>query len=501
MASSRFPEPNESVGTKEYLANQPPARHEPEALKKIRDRVVGSGRRVIVLDDDPTGTQTVHDVPVLTTWSYSELRWALEQPSPTVYVLTNSRGLEEQDAVLLNKQIAQRLSRAAADSGTGFAITSRSDSTLRGHFPAELDALSGVLRTEGEEIDGIVVCPCFLEAGRVTVDDVQWVAQADELVPAALTEFASDATFGYSSSNLANWIEEKTAGEVPAGCVLRVGLEDIRRGGPERVAGILQETSEAQPVVVNATEYADLEVFVLGLLAAEAAGKSFVYRVGPSFVRVRGGIPEKEPLRAEDLYRQRPVRGHGLVLVGSHVRQTTQQLERARRLDGLQVIELSVRRLLDQEGRDEELDRVVGFVNGKLPGADVVVYTSREVVGASGNLSGLGVGTVVSDALVEVARRVDRRLPLGFLVAKGGVTSSDVATRGLGVRRAEVAGQMMPGIVSAWILPSDSDYPGLPYVVFPGNVGGPDALAKVIETLREGGWPESAEQSEREGSL
>jgi len=495
-----IPEPTTSVATEEYLATLPPARHEPDALEKIRDRVIESGRRIIVLDDDPTGTQTVHDVPVLTTWSYSELRWALEQPSPTVYVLTNSRGLEEGEAVLLNEQIARRLSRAAADSGTDFVLTSRSDSTMRGHFPAEPNALRGVLEAEGRVIDGIIVCPCFFEAGRITAGDVQWVAQDGELVPAARTEFASDATFGYSSSNLANWIEEKTAGEVPAEDVLRVGLDDIRRAGPGRVAEILQEAGGAQPVVVNAAEYADLEVFVLGLLAAEEAGKSFVYRTGPSFVRVRGGIPEKEPLRAEDLYGNRPVRGHGLVLVGSHVGQTTRQLEGARRLDGLRFIELSVRRLLDPEGRNEELDRVVGLVNGELQGGDVVVYTSREVVGASGNLSGLEIGAAVSDALVEVARRVDRGLRLRFVVAKGGITSSDVATRGLGVRRAEVAGQMMPGIISAWILPSDSYYPGLPYIVFPGNVGGPDALAEVIETLRGGAGHEDAEENEREGS-
>ncbi|HEX5913879.1 MAG TPA: nucleotide-binding domain containing protein, partial [Rubrobacter sp.] len=50
--------------------------------------------------------------------------------------------------------------------------------------------------------------------------------------------------------------------------------------------------------------------------------------------------------------------------------------------------------------------------------------------------------------------------------------------------RAEVAGQMLPGIVSAWILPEGSTYPGLPYVVFPGNVGDEDALVKVIQKLR-----------------
>jgi uncharacterized protein YgbK (DUF1537 family) len=201
-------------------------------------------------------------------------------------------------------------------------------------------------------------------------------------------------------------------------------------------------------------------------------------------VRVRGGIPERPPLEARDLYHGYVGGKHGLVLVGSHVRQTTRQLRAAKKLDGLRTVELSVTRILDPERRTGELDRVVRLVDEMLSSADVVVYTSREVVRASGDLSGLEVGSAVSAALVDVMRRVDRELEIGFVVAKGGITSSDVLTKGLGVRRAEVAGQMLQGIVSAWILPEDSDYPGLPYVVFPGNVGDEDALAKVIQKLR-----------------
>jgi uncharacterized protein YgbK (DUF1537 family) len=82
-------------------------------------------------------------------------------------------------------------------------------------------------------------------------------------------------------------------------------------------------------------------------------------------------------------------------------------------------------------------------------------------------------------------RRVDRALPLSFVVAKGGITSSDVATKGLEVRRAEVAGPLLPpAIVPVWILPDENDFPGLPYVIFPGNVGGPGSLAQAVEILR-----------------
>jgi uncharacterized protein YgbK (DUF1537 family) len=396
-------------------------------------------------------------------------------------VLTNSRSLPEEEAAAMNREVASNLVAAAGQTGTDFVVTSRSDSTLRGHFPAETDALAQGL---GRNIDGVILCPCYLEAGRLTADDTHWVRQGEQLVPAGETEFARDASFGYSASDLRDWVEEKTAGRVKASDVVSVGLADIREGGPARVAEILSGVDGGRPVVVNAASHADLEVLVLGLLDAEEGGKRFLYRTALSFVRARGGIPEKSPLTAEELYRRRPRRGHGLVLVGSHVALTTRQLEEALKLEGVRPVELSVPRLLEEAEREEELARVAGEVNAGLAGSEVVVYTSREVVGGPGR-TGFEVGRAVSDALVEVMRRVDAEAPLAFVVAKGGITSSDVGTRGLGVRRAEVAGQMLPGIVSVWVLPEESTFPGLPYIIFAGNVGESDSLAKVIQILRE----------------
>ena len=171
------------VDEREYLASQPPARQVEGALEEIRGRIAESGRRIAVLDDDPTGVQSVHGVPVLTTWTVDDLRWALAQPSPTFYILTNSRSFPEDEAVDLNREIARNLSAAAAESGTDFDVVSRSDSTLRGHYPAETDALAAALAEGGRGPDGLIICPAFFEAGRVTVDDVHWVRQDGESGP------------------------------------------------------------------------------------------------------------------------------------------------------------------------------------------------------------------------------------------------------------------------------------------------------------------------------
>jgi uncharacterized protein YgbK (DUF1537 family) len=456
------------------------------ALEEIRRLVMQSGRRVAVFDDDPTGVQSVHGVPVLTTWTVDDLRWALTQPSPTFDILTNSRSLPEEEAVALNREIARNLSEAADETGVDFDVLSRSDSTLRGYYPAETDALAEALEEGGRGPDGLIICPAFFEAGRFTVDDVHWVRQDGELVPAGQTEFASDHSFGYRASDLKEWVEEKTRGRFRASEVQSVSLADLREGGPERVASILRGLEGGRPIVVNAVSFTDLDVFVLGLLEAETQGKRFLLRTGPSFVRTRGGITEPKVVGPEDLYRKRPKEGRGLVLVGSYVPTTTRQLEAALALDGVRGVEISVPRLLEPGGTEAELGPVVEEVNVALASSEVVVYTSRELVtaGESG-LSNFEIGAAVSGALVEVMRRVDRALPLAFVVAKGGITSSDIATKGLEVRRAEVAGPLLPpAIVPVWILPEENDFPGLPYVIFPGNVGGPDSLAQAIEILR-----------------
>ncbi len=475
-------EPVDAVPAADLLSAQPPVSRRAGALEEIQRRITERDGRLLVIDDDPTGTQSVHGVPVLTSWSEPELAAALRD-ARTVFVLTNSRSLPEREAAGLSAQITERAAAIAADAGFGLAVASRSDSTMRGHFPQEPDAVAGALEAAGQTVDGILLCPCFLEAGRVTVDDVQWVAQDERLVPSARTPYAADRSFGYGASNLRRWVEEKTRGAVRAENVLSLGLDDIRGGGPERVREILGGAVARRPVVVNATEYADLEVVVLGLLDAEAAGQAFVYRCGPSFVRVRGGIEPAPPLSAEALYGRRAPEGHGLVLVGSHVETTTRQLEQALAIDGVHARELSVARLLDPAAREDEIAAALGAIERHLPEREVILYTSRELARAEGSDQALDVGRSVSDALVELVRRLDPGLPLAFCVAKGGITSSDIGTHGFGVRRAEVAGQMLPGKISVWILPEDSAFPGLPYVIFPGNVGEPGTLAEVIERL------------------
>jgi uncharacterized protein YgbK (DUF1537 family) len=434
-----------------------------------------------VLDDDPTGSQAVHGVTVVTSADPDVLAAGLAEPGATCFVLTNTRSLPEDEAVALTREVG----RTVLGLGVPVDVVSRSDSTLRGHVVAEVEALDAVRReATGHGYDGVLLVPAYLEAGRATAGGVHWARVDGEWRPVGETEFAADATFGYAASDLRGFLEERSGGAIAAADVAALSLSDIREGGPARVAEVLRGVHGGGWVVVDATEYADLEVVVLGLLDAEAAGQTFVYRCGPSFVRVRGGIEPAPPLGADALYARRAKgSGHGLVLVGSHVETTTRQLEHALALDGVHARELAVERLLEPGTREQEIADALAAIEQHLPEREVILYTSRELARAEGSDQALDVGRSVSDALVELVQRLDPRLPLAFCVAKGGITSSDIGTRGFGVRRAEVAGQMLPGTISVWILPDDSAFPGLPYVIFPGNVGEAETLAEVIERL------------------
>jgi uncharacterized protein YgbK (DUF1537 family) len=456
----------------------PPPLEAADLEVRVRKAVVASGRKVIALDDDPTGVQTVHDAAVLARWDVASLAAELRCPEPLFFILTNSRSLPEDRAMALNRDIADNLLAASRETGVPFVIASRSDSTLRGHFPAETDALADALGG----IDGVLICPAFFEGGRVTAGDIHFVRDGERVMPAAETEFARDATFGYLARTLPEWVVEKSRGRITATDVVSLSLDVIRRGGPDGVAQRLREVRGGQPVIVNALDYADLWTVVLGLLRAEGEGKRFLYRTGASFVRARAGISARPLLSRKELLGPEALRpARGLVVVGSHVRRTTEQLERlleGRETDG---IEVSVAELLaGEDQRAAEIARVTNLAGAALAAGETpVVCTSRQLERPTG-YDELTVARTVSDSLVAIVRGIATRPD--FVIGKGGITSSDVGTRGLGANRALVLGQIRPG-VPVWRLGPESRFPDMPYVVFPGNVGDADTLADVVREL------------------
>lgn len=463
------------INTHQFLAELSPE-WPVDLLPELQQRVRVERRKIVVLDDDPTGTQTVHDVPVLTEWSVSALGAEFANDLPALFVLTNSRSLPLPDAETLNRTIGSNLRQAAQQTGRAFAVVSRSDSTLRGHFPGEVRALAEALEID---FDAWLIIPFFLEGGRYTVHNTHYVDEGGCLTPVGETPYAQDPVFGYRASNLTAWVEEKTGAKVAATEVAAISIDDIRRGGPGQVTARLLNLPHGACCVINAASYRDLEVAVAGILEAEAQGCRFLYRTAASFARVRAGIGPRSLLHKDELGELSP--GGGLVVVGSYVPKTTAQVTALFALPGVVGIEVEAALLLDHDRREREIARVARQADEALArGQNTVIYTSRTLITGDDVNSSLTIGKRISEGLVNIICAI--RVRPRYLVAKGGITASDVATQGLQVRRALVLGQILPG-VPVWQLGAESCYPGMPYVVFPGNVGGPEALVEIVARL------------------
>ena len=440
------------------------------------NRASSSARTLVVLDDDPTGTQTVRDVAVVTTWDVATLTAELCTAPACFYILTNSRSLTADTSRALHLELAANLQTASAATRRPFVVASRSDSTLRGYYPLETDTVAEILGAP----DATFLSPYFEAGGRYTLGDTHYVAEGDTLVPAAATPFARDAAFGYRSSHLPAWVEEKTGGRIRAAAVATLSLDLIRRGGPLAVAEKIRALPRGSICIVNACAPRDIEVFAAATLAAEATGSRFLYRTAAGFVAARIGQSPQQALLAPETFSV-PTRHGGLTLVGSYVPKTTTQLQSLLAPGRLNAIELSVNDLLDPARRSASLAAAIAAMNTALAaGRDTVIYTSRQLITAGDATANLAIGRSVSDALITVVQGLT--VTPRYLIAKGGITSSDTATRGLGVRRALVLGQALPG-VPVWQLGPESRFPGLGYVVFPGNVGSDTALAELVARL------------------
>jgi uncharacterized protein YgbK (DUF1537 family) len=454
-----------------------------------------SPRMLVVLDDDPTGTQSVADLPVLTRWDIEDFIWAFGQAKPAVYVLTNTRSLDAAEAAARNAEVVRNALAAAGSDGAGLRLgfVSRSDSTLRGHYPLEPDVIAAtVAEVSGEKTDGVVLVPAFPDAGRVTIGGVHYMRGTGEdagtLIPVSETEFAADATFGFANSDMAKYVEEKSQGRFAADSVIVLDLNIIRastdpQATANAIADAIAPATDSTPIVADIVTENDLRALSLGLEEAERRGKKLLYRVGPPFGRARIGQEIRTELSAAEAYAGNPPsEAGGLIVVGSHIGVTTRQLKAlTEQHSAARIVEIDVQKLLS-ESADAYLDRTVDAVVDALRGGDVIVHTSRLLIKTDSPAESLRIARTVSAAVVTVVNRTLKTFPPRFVIAKGGITSSDVAAHGLEIRHAIVRGPMLPGIVSLWE-PVDGPAKGIPYIVFAGNVGDDQSLADVTRKL------------------
>lgn len=451
----------------------------------LASQLADLNKKIIVLDDDPTGVQTVHGISVYTDWSVDSIEKGFQEENSMFFILTNSRGFTAAETKKAHMEIATNIAEVAKKQSKEFIVISRGDSTLRGHYPLETEVLKDTIEaTSNIHFDGEVIIPFFKEGGRFTVDNIHYVQYEEYLVPAGETEFAKDRTFGYTKSHLGEYVEEKSAGKFTAENTTYISLESLRSLDIEGITNQLLQVTDFNKIVVNAVDYVDVEIFVIALAKAMKSGKQFMFRSAAALTKVIGGVSDKALLTREELIQDETYHG-GLILVGSHVKKTTEQLEVLKTSEFIEFIEFNTHLVLQPEKFQEEIDRVISTTENFIrEGKTVTVYTNRERLdlGEGKKEEELKLSVKISDAVTSIVQRLTVRP--NYIVAKGGITSSDIGTKGLEVKRATVAGQIQPGI-PVWFTGEESKFPGIAYVIFPGNVGAVSTLKDTVEILNK----------------
>ena len=432
--------------------------------------------KLVVLDDDPTGSQTVHSCLLLTRWDIDTLKEALLDAAPLFFVLTNTRGMNAERAAGITREVCQNLKQALVVlAQTGRVIEpimiSRSDSTLRGHYPVETD----VIAEELGPFDAHFLIPAFIEGGRITREGVHYLLVDGVPVPVNETEFARDSVFGFKHAYLPDYIEEKTRGRIHADQVEHFSLKDVRSGCLQRLLALSNNVACA----VDAESFADLRAFANDLNEAARQGKRFLCRSAAGIVSALAALPP-QPVAATDMHQYVRQGKPGAVVVGSHVSKTTRQLQQLLKQPGVAPVEIDVSRLQQEASSlfQEVLQKIRAvYAQGLSP----VIFTSRTELRFADEHTRLAFGEQVSAFLMDVVQQLPT--DIGFLISKGGITSNDVLSQGLALRTARVLGQILPGCSVVRCPDNHPQFPDLPVVIFPGNVGDDDALALAVKRL------------------
>lgn len=422
---------------------------------------------LVVLDDDPTGAQSQAGVPVALEWKPELLARVAAEAPPAVHLLTNTRALFAAEAEALTRQAAS----AAAAAFPRSPVFLRGDSTLRAHLLPEYRGLRDALYPGRDPV--LMLVPALPAAGRVTQDGVHYLERDGVRLRLEATEYARDPDFAYTSSRLLDWADERSNGFFPAAAGSELRLRELRENGRHAVRDALVALDAAStPAVlaVDAVDVFDLEVAAEGLRLALAMGVEVIVRSAPAFVGVFSGA-------AADGFLEPPASpGPVLVLCGSHVPTSTRQLGRLLDRHPESFVWVRPERLAGERSGEEVSGAVTAARERLGDGGLAVVATAREVYENGDRLAS---GAAIASGLAAILAGTRERS--GLVISKGGITSAVNVREGLASGLAEVQGPLRDGI-SLWSVDTP-ERAALPFVVFPGNVGGEDELADLVDSV------------------
>ncbi len=420
---------------------------------------------VAILDDDPTGVQTLAGIKVVLDWQPGRIETVLARAS-ALHVLTNTRAFAPDEARALIGSAAAAVMQARSDA----VVVLRGDSTLRGHVFEEYLGLCDA--RGGPKSPVLLLVPALPSAGRVTIAGVHYLTRDGERIPVHETEYARDGIFSYRTSSLVEWVEARSCGYFAAANGINVDLEAIRARGASAVAEALRAADRRDApsaVAADAETAADVDAIAQGFREATELGAKVVLRGGPTIAAALTGATAVEPADF-------PAADRVLVVCGSYVAQSTRQLQTLLSAYPSSLVEVDPERLAS--GDEIEIQRAASDTRVRLDSGLAVVSTPRI---RPALLTDLESGRKIALGLADIVRALDLRDVV--TVVKGGITSAVILRNGFGMKEADVIGPVLPG-VAHWI-GIDAREREQRVLVVPGNVGDDNLLADVVRLIRE----------------
>ena len=445
--------------------------------------------KIIVFDDDPTGSQTVHDCLLLLKWDYQTLLKGLRSPSKLLFILCNTRSLSEDEASKKLNEICNSLMNVIKSENfslNNFIFVSRGDSTLRGHNFLEPQ----VINKNFGPFDATFHIPAFIEGGRLTINGRHFVND----IPAHKTIFARDKIFGYETNNLKDLLYKKSASKIKLDDIKNINLSDLNileSNSKNQIFLKIKNFSNNIQIIVDVGNYLHLNKFCFAINKLQTE-KKFLFRTAASFISAISRIGENSKnniyyskLRRKD-ENQKYMRG--LIVVGSYVDISTIQLNNLLKSPSFKPIEINVeefRKLFNLRDKEE----VITILKNKLiyqvrelleQNFTPVIFTSRKLISFKDKCEEFKFSNALALFMAQIINEVKHEI--GYLVSKGGITSNTILSEGFNVDSVYLEGQIITGIsVLNVILPKIKGF--IPVITFPGNIGAPDTLYEVVNIL------------------
>lgn len=443
--------------------------------------------KVIVIDDDPTGSQTVNNCLLLLKWDYSTLIKGFQSKSNLFFILANTRSLSENDAKLRLVEICNALKKVISKESykEEFIFVSRGDSTLRGHNFLEPKIMNDCLGP----FDATFHIPAFIEGKRMTIDGDHFV----DNVPVSQTLFAKDKIFGYKTSNVKQLLFQKSKSQLKFNDIQNLKISELKvLESKEKniVFNKIRNLKENSHVIVDIENYSQLEKFSLSIKKLSKQ-KKFLFRTAASFISSISAVKDnpKEPFFYSIIRRKNREKKFlpGFLVIGSYVELTTMQLKEFLEISDCIPIELDVFEFLRISKLKSNQDQLVFFKNKLL--AQIrsilkqentpVLFTSRKEVSLAKNDEQVNFYNSLAHFISELVS--DLKNEIGYLVSKGGITSNVILSNGFKANYVYLQGQIITGVsLVTFKLENDEN---LPIVTFPGNIGNQDSLVKVWRIL------------------